>query len=155
MKNEREIVPGLFIAGQPSEGELHNLAESGYRTLVNLRGPDEEGAVADEERIVESTGLSYASIPVTPQTLDDIAVHRFIQAVDSDISQPAITHCGSGGRAGIMVLLHLAIKHGWSVAQAMEQGEKLGIAPGADSPYRAFVEDYIRRHSPAERAPDY
>ena len=151
MKNEREIAPGLFIAGQPTEEELHNLASSGYRTLVNLRGPDEEGAVADEERLVESTGVSYSSIPVTPPTIDDLAVQRFIQAVDSPTSQPAVVHCGSGGRAGIMVLLHLAIKHGWSVAQALEEGEKLGIAPAQGSAYRAFVEDYIRRHSPAER----
>ncbi len=59
MKNEREIVPGLSIAGQPTEEELHKLASSGYRTLVNLRGPDEEGALPDEERLVESTGVSY------------------------------------------------------------------------------------------------
>ena len=155
MKNERKIVPGLFIAGQPSEEELHDLAKSGYRTLVNLRGPDEEGAVTDEERLVESTGVSYASIPVTSQTIDDLAVHRFIQAIDSTASQPAVVHCGSGGRAGVMVLLHLAMKHGWNVAQALEEGEKLGIAPGAASPYRAFVEDYIHRHSPAERPPDF
>ncbi len=151
MKNEREIVPGLAIAGQPTEEELENLGESGYRTVVNLREDNEPGALTDEERLVENAGLNYASIPISARTIDDIAVQRFIQAVDSDGAQPVVVHCGGGGRAGLLVLLHLAIKHGWSVAQTLEEGAKLGIAPGAASPYRAFIEDYIRRHSPAER----
>ena len=153
MKNEREIVPGLAIAGQPSEEELENLGATGYRTVVNLREDNEPGALPDEERLVESAGLNYASIPVSPQTIDDVAVQRFIQAVDSDGAQPVVVHCGGGGRAGLLVLLHLAIKHGWSVARTLEEGARLNIAPGSGSPYRAFVEDYIRRHSPAERIP--
>ena len=151
MKNERQIATGISIAGQPTVEELKNLGDTDYRTIINLRSDGEDGAVADEERLVEGAGLNYASIPVTPQTLDDSAVFRFSQALDSVDSQPAVAHCGSGGRAGIMVLLHLAIQHGWSLARTLEEGERLGIAPGADSPYRAFVEDYIRRHSPAER----
>ena len=151
MKNERKIVTGLTIAGQPTAQELENLSASGYRTVVNLRDDNEPGSLPDEERLVESAGLSYASIPVSSGTLDDPTVQRFIQAVDSDDAQPALVHCAGGGRAGIMVLLHLAMQHGWSVAHTIEEGAKLGIAPGHASPYRAFVEDYIRRHSPAER----
>jgi hypothetical protein len=50
-----------------------------------------------------------------------------------------------------MVLLHQAIDHGWSLAKALEEGDRLGIAPGENSPYRAFFESYIRRHSAGER----
>ena len=151
MKNEQQIVEGISIAGQPTADELKNLAGSGYRTVINLRGEGEEGAGADEERLVEGAGVNYSSIPISPQTIDDNAVTRFIQALDSEDGRPAVAHCGSGGRAGIMVLLHEAIKHAWSVDQALAEGAKLGIAPGENSPYRAFFEDYIRRHSPAER----
>lgn len=151
MKNLREIAPGLSIAGQPTEDDLKSLKPSGFRTVINLRASDEDGALTDEERLVEGAGLNYSAIPVSPTTLDDPAVQRFIQAVDSEGGQPAVAHCGSGGRAGIMVLLYLAVKHGWSVAQTLAEGDKLGIAPGESSPYRPFVEDYIRRHSPAER----
>jgi uncharacterized protein (TIGR01244 family) len=151
MKNQREITPGLFIAGQPTDDDLRAAKESGIRTIINLRSADEEGALADEERLVEGAGLTYAAIPVSPQTIDDLAVQRFIGAVDGDNDLPAVAHCGSGGRAGIMVLLHLAMKHGWSLQQTLDEGQKLGIAPGETSPYRAFVEDYIRRHSPGER----
>lgn len=151
MKNLRQIAPNLFIAGQPTEEELNDIRSTGFRTVINLRGADEEGSLASEERLVEDSGLNYAAIPISPQTIDDVAVQRFIQAVDSDDAPPVVAHCGSGGRAGIMMLLHLAIDYGWSLEKTLAEGEKLGIAPGPDSPYRSFVEDYIRRHSPAER----
>ncbi|MDF2441734.1 MAG: hypothetical protein JWN98_2718 [Abditibacteriota bacterium] len=149
--NEKKISDGITVAGQPTPEDIQNYHTQGFRTIVNLRNQGEESYVADEERLVEGAGLNYAAIPISPQTLDDISVFRFSQALASVGGQPAIVHCQGGGRAGIMTLLHLAIEGGWSLQHALEEGEKLGIAPAADSPYRAFFEDYIKRHSPAER----
>ncbi len=132
--NEKQIAPGLTIAGQPTPQNIETYRAQGVRTIVNLRSNDESPQVADEERLVEDAGIGYAQIPISPPTLDDTVVH-----------------CAGGGRAGVMSLLHLSITHGWSLAQTLEEGEKLGIAPKADSPYRAFFESYIQRHSPAER----
>lgn len=149
--NERKITTDITIGGQPMAEDIQSLAKRGFRTIVNLRTDGEQGALDEEKRIAEEAGLDYAEIPVAPNTLDDLAVHRFEGAVTGD-SPPAYVHCGGGGRAGIMTLLHLTIVPGWSLAQAYEQGQKLGdLAPGPNSPYRAFFEAYIKRHSPAER----
>jgi len=149
--NERKITDDITISGQPSAEELQNLRASGYRTVINLRTMDEEGLVPDEERMAENAGLNYAAIPVSPDTLDDIAVQNFQGALIGDDRSPALVHCKGGGRAGVLTLLHLTISNGWSLAQALEEGEKLGIAPSDTSPYRAFFDDFIKRHSPAER----
>jgi uncharacterized protein (TIGR01244 family) len=150
--NQREIVKGLTIAGQPSAEDIARLRDEGFRTIVNLRLPDDEGILEDEEHIVEGSGLNYAAIPVSPKVVDDLAVMRFSQAISSTDSQPALIHCGSGGRAGIMLLLHMAIEHGWSLERALEEGKKLGdLAPSETSPYRPFFESYIKRHSAGER----
>jgi uncharacterized protein (TIGR01244 family) len=149
MLNLKQITDELWISGQPTPEELRTAGER-FRTVVNLRTADENG-VPDEERLVENAGLSYAPIPVTPPTLDDAAVERFSQAVSSVDSTPALVHCQGGGRAGVMTLLHLAVTQGWSLERALEEGEKHGIAPAPSSPYRAFFEDYIRRHSAGER----
>jgi hypothetical protein len=45
----------------------------------------------------------------------------------------------------------MAVQHGWSLQQTLDEGKKLGIAPSETSPYRAFFEGFIKRHSPAER----
>ena len=149
--NEKKITDGITVAGQPTPKDIEDYHAQGFRTIVNLRTESEDGFPVDEERLVEGAGLNYASIPVSPQTLDDLAVFRFSQALASVNGQPAVVHCQGGGRAGIMTLLHLAIEGGWALQDTFKKGEELGIAPAADSPYRAFFEDYIKRHSPAER----
>jgi uncharacterized protein (TIGR01244 family) len=150
MENLQKINNEISIAGQPSADDLHEMTGQGYRTVVNLRMPDEAG-VDDEERIVESQGLNYAAIPVSSDTLDDAAVERFIATIASEGRAPVLVHCKSGGRAGMMTLLHLAVQHGWSLQQTLDEGQKLGIAPSETSPYRSFFEGFIKRHSPAER----
>ena len=150
MKNLKQINDQLWISGQPTPEELDG-ARGRFRTVVNLRTAGENGVLPDEERLVEGAGMTYAPIPVSPDTLDDAAVERFGQALSSVDATPALIHCQGGGRAGIMTLLHLAIANGWSIEQALLEGEEKGIAPAADSPYRAFFEDYIRRHSAGMR----
>lgn len=150
--NERIIAEGISIGAQPSADDLKQAAKNGFRTIINLRTDDEAGVLTDEERLVEGEGMTYAPIPVAPDTLDDITVERFSQALASVDALPALVHCKGGGRAGVMTLLHLAIYHGWSLEQTLREGEERGnIAPAPDSPYRAFFESFIRRHSAGER----
>jgi uncharacterized protein (TIGR01244 family) len=152
MINFRQLTTHIAIAGQPTAEELSNARPQGFRTVVNLRTEPEAGYLHDEERIVEDTGIYYTHIPVSPATLDDLAVERFSQALSSEDSAPALVHCQGGGRAGVMVLLHLAIQNGWSLEETLAQDEALGgIAPKPDSPYRPFFESFIRRHSAGER----
>lgn len=151
MLNLKQITEGIAIAGQPTADELRQAHSQGIQTIINLRTPSEAGYSDEEERIVESTGANYASIPVSPQTLDDLAVERFSQALSSVNSLPAIVHCQGGGRAGVMTLLHLAIQNGWTLQQALEQGQEKGIAPDETSPYRPFFEKFIKDHSAGER----
>ncbi|HEX8551135.1 MAG TPA: protein tyrosine phosphatase family protein [Abditibacteriaceae bacterium] len=153
MKNLKQISDDVWIAGQPSEDELRSAGER-FRTVVNLRTPDENGVLADEERLVEDAGMSYAPIPVSPELLDDATIERFHAAIASEGRTPALVHCQGGGRAGVLTLLHLAIKNGWGIDQALHHGEEKGILIAPDSPYLPIFEDFLRRHSPAERAPD-
>lgn len=151
MINELKINNALTISGQPTPQELQGLEARGFHAVVNLRDPDEQGFLDEEERIVKDAGLNYVSIPVSPQNLDDGDVQRLTQELGSVDGTPALIHCKGGGRAGILALLSMAVDHGWSIAQALEAGRKLNIAPADDSPYRAFFEEYLKRHSPAER----
>jgi len=147
----RAITNHISIGGQPDENDIQTLQEKGFRTIVNLRTEDDEGFRAEEEHEVENKGLNYAAIPVSPVLLDDRAVQRFSSALSSDDAPPSYVHCGSGGRAGLLTLLHLAVENGWTLQQTLETGKELDIAPSETSPYRAFFDDYIRRHSAGER----
>jgi uncharacterized protein (TIGR01244 family) len=152
MDNFRQLSDDIAISGQPSPEDLDSLQAQGFRTVVNLRTDDEPGLLDDEEREVENRGLNYASVPVSPALLDDVAVARFSQELESVDGKPALVHCKSAGRAGMMVLLHMAVQNGWSVQKALQAGKEMGdLAPAETSPYRTFFEDYLRRHSAGER----
>jgi uncharacterized protein (TIGR01244 family) len=150
--NLRAITNHISIGGQPDENDLQELQNKGFRTIVNLRDESEKEYRASEEREVEGRGLNYSSIPISPALLDDMAMQRFSNAIDAEDAPPVYVHCAGGGRAGILTLIYLAVENGWSLLQAEETGKELGIAPAEDSPYRAFFEDYIRRHSAGERS---
>ncbi len=148
MLNEQKITDKISIGGALRDGDAQDLENRGFKTVVNLMMPDE--AHDGEEELVKGVGMTYAPIPVSPATLDEITAARFAQAIDSS-DGPVAVHCKGGGRAGLMTLLHLAITHGWSVDKALEEGEKMKITVPADSPYRAFFEGYIKKHSAGER----
>lgn len=149
MLNEQKINDKITIGGKLTPEDMEDLKARGFRTIVNLMTPDEMGQ-AHEEREVEDRGLTYASIPVAPNLLDDIAVTRFSQAIDSS-DGPVAVHCKGGGRAGIMTLLHLGVTKGWSLERTLQEAEAMGAKIGPDSPYRPFFESFIRRHSAGER----
>ncbi len=149
MLNEQKITDQITIGGRPDAAEIESLHTRGFKTIVNLLTPDEPN-YGQEALDVEDTGLTYAAIPTSPDLLDDIAMARFSQAIESS-DGPVAVHCKGGGRAGILTLLHLAVSHGWSRDQTFEEAQKMGIKIGPESPYRPFFESYIQRHSAGER----
>ena len=148
MLNEQKVTDKISIGGALRDGDAQDLENRGFVTVVNLMTADESND--GEEELVKGAGMTYAPIPVAPNTLDDITVARFLQAIESS-DGPVAVHCKGGGRAGLMTLLALAIENAWSVDKALEEGENMQIKIAADSPYRSFFESYIKRHSAGER----
>ncbi len=149
MLNEHQITKKITIGGRPDKAEIESLHARGFETVINLLTPDEVGH-EHEEREVEDAGMTYAAVPTAPDLLDDISMARFSQAIDSS-DGPVAVHCKGGGRAGVLTMLHLAVSNGLTVEEALETAEESHVKIGTDSPYRAFFESYIRRHSAGER----
>lgn len=126
MNTFREITDELAIAGQPTFDELQQLAEAGYRSMVNLRSPDEIGFVDDEQQKTEFLGLRYVNIPIQIKTfsLDDVS--QVIQQL-MQLPKPILIHCDNGIRASTIVLVHLAIKQGTRAEDAFQKVANLGL----------------------------
>jgi len=148
MVNEQKINDKITIGGLLAPGDADELKARGFSAVINLVTPDEPGY--NEKHQVEDAGMDYASIPVAPPIVDDSTIERFIQQVESS-EGPVAIHCKGGGRAGLMTLLYLSITHGWTLERAYEEGKKLDVKIGNDSPYREFFENAIKRHSAGER----
>jgi protein tyrosine phosphatase (PTP) superfamily phosphohydrolase (DUF442 family) len=132
----REIVPGLANAGcplpgvatggQPAEEEFRRLAEAGYRTVVDLRAPDEPRGI-DEPDVVRRAGMEYVNLPVTAQTLDDATFDRFRSLMKDPAHRPMLVHCASANRVGAILIPYLILDEGKDPSEALEIAAEVGL----------------------------
>jgi uncharacterized protein (TIGR01244 family) len=126
MDTIRKITNELAIAGQPSFDELQQLAEAGYRSVVNLRSSNEIGFLDGEQQKAEYLGLSYANIPIhlAILKLDDIilVIQQLIR-----LPKPMLVHCDNGIRSSIIVLMQISTEQGMRAEDAFQNVTELGL----------------------------
>jgi protein tyrosine phosphatase (PTP) superfamily phosphohydrolase (DUF442 family) len=109
----------IGTAGQPTETELREAAEAGYKAVVNLGLLDPRYCLADEAGFVASLGLRYHHIPVQfdAPTVDDF--RAFLAAMDECAGDRVLVHCAANYRVSSFMALYGEMKLGWT----REQGD--------------------------------
>ena len=85
MKNET-VIGGITVGGQPTAEEL---TSGRFATVVNIRGSNEEGNITDAA--LNGTGIAYAHVPWTIDTVTNDDIARIREAVDAD-EGPVLIH---------------------------------------------------------------
>ncbi len=142
MINEQKISEKVIAGGVPDHTDIDTFKNRGVSTVISLLTEGEPGFT--EGPTVQAAGLNFVSIPISVDSINDDAVERFSEAVEKSEGE-VVVHCKSGGRAGIMTLLHEAKKNGWDFQTACEEGKKFNAKIGPESLYRPFFEDYVSR----------
>ena len=101
MTEYKQLTPNLAVRPHLEPAEIGELAEQGYKGIINARPDDEEpGQPKSAELAAEAKrhGLAYTHIPVVPgqATAEDAA--RFGEAV-SQCDGKVVGFCRSGARA--------------------------------------------------------
>ncbi|NEQ18678.1 MAG: hypothetical protein F6K28_00720 [Microcoleus sp. SIO2G3] len=60
----------LYTAGQPTPGDLQQAAQEGFKSVVNLRSPNEADFLSDEQQQAEAAGLNYVNVPLNSKKAD-------------------------------------------------------------------------------------
>ncbi len=124
LPNGIEAEPGLLVGGQPSVEQLDALRESGYVTVVNLRGEGEGGTGAAE---VEAAGLTYVALPIPDaEAMSEENARRLANVLD-EAEGPVVLHCGSGNRVGGLLALKAFYVDGLSADEAIQYGLDSGL----------------------------
>jgi protein tyrosine/serine phosphatase len=117
------IEPGVAArANQPSPAAIARYAQSGFKTVLNLRGRSDTGFYALEREACERHGLMM--IDARMHSREPPKVEQVLRAKElfETIEYPALMHCKSGAdRAGVMAVLYKHFKMGMPIEQAMEQ----------------------------------
>ncbi|MDX2243200.1 MAG: protein tyrosine phosphatase family protein [Leptolyngbyaceae cyanobacterium bins.302] len=147
MENIKRINDQLAVAmGQVTPDELQQAAQEGFKSVLNLRSPNEEGFLPDEQQQAETTGLKYVNIPVKPDGMSDELADQVLQEIDQ-LPKPALIHCKSGMRSGAMTLMYVATQQGLTVEEAMQEGKHLGFDCDSSPQMKQFFEHYVSGHS--------
>ena len=149
MENIKRINDQLAVAmGQVTPEELQQAAQAGFKSVLNLRSPEEESFVSDEQQQAEKTGLKYVNVPVKPDGMSDELADQVLQEIDQ-LPKPVLIHCKSGMRSGAMTLMYVDTQQGMTADEAMQKGKQMGFDCDSSPQMKQFFEHYISGHSKA------
>ena len=146
MNKLRQVNQELAIAGQLTPSGLQEAAHSGFKSILNLRHPAEEGFLSNEQQQAEARGLVYLNMPVTPDTIDDDLTTSVLQQID-ELPKPLLVHCANGMRAGAMTLMQLATRNGMTAQDAFEMAGGIGFDCNAYPEMKQFFAHYVNTYS--------
>ena len=114
------VSEGLWRGAAPSNQAMQKLAESGVKTIVDLRlaGP----GAAEEAAKAKKLGIKYVHIPLGFMGPSLFKVAQFLNIVNDPANQPVFVHCRYGAdRTGALVAVFRVIHDHWSFNQAYSE----------------------------------
>ncbi|MEH1826493.1 MAG: sulfur transferase domain-containing protein [Nostoc sp.] len=94
MSNTKKVSDDLSAAGQLTSEDLKQAAQEGFKSVLNLRSPDEAGFFNDEQQQAEAAGLQYANIPLKPSEANQELTELAIQEIEN-LPKPILIHCAA------------------------------------------------------------
>ena len=124
--SEHRPLPGVLTGGMPAGAPaLRRLAESGVRTLIDLRSDPEIGP--ETVSASEAAGIVYERVPIRGEADLDLTTARALDSLLNDRTRyPVAIVCASGNRVGAL----LAVRAFWLEGSNPESALALGRAAG-------------------------
>tara|TARA_R110000868_G_scaffold333405_2_gene594231 strand:- start:13588 stop:14037 length:450 start_codon:yes stop_codon:yes gene_type:complete len=148
MAEKMQINDQVTVGPQPSDEEIRQLGDQGFKTVVNFRteGEDEQPLSPDTEgEKVKAADMEYLHLPVSMKSMGPDLVDQFREKYPA-LPKPVFAHCKSGKRAGAMVMMHMAVEQGMSGEQTLRKADEIGFECEQEE-LREFVKNYVDGHS--------
>ncbi len=124
----QRLSPSLAVSGKPSKGALASLKEAGFHTAIDLRQPSE--GVPSARAAVEAQGLTFVSVPVSPETFSLDDAERVAAVLSDQGTAPVLLFCSSSNRVGGVIAVVERMR-GRSKEEALAEGKKAGLKSAA------------------------
>jgi protein tyrosine phosphatase (PTP) superfamily phosphohydrolase (DUF442 family) len=123
--NARQAISGVTTGGKPTEAQLQQAKDIGYRTVISLL-PSAEAL--GEAEAVQTLGMKFISIPIPDASaLTEENARRLAAAMDAPDAKPLLLHCASGNRAGALLALKAFYVDSVTPAEALDLGLRAGM----------------------------
>ena len=123
IKNLQKIDDLLSVSGQLNQENLQQISKQGFKSILNLRSPNENGFLKDEAKYAANLGLNYLNIPIQLTEINDEIVNRTLSAIKT-LPKPLLISCRVGFRAKIIAMLYQAIKQKMTPEEAFTRAAR-------------------------------
>jgi len=132
ISNFKEVAPGVYRGGQPTEEGWAYLHSKGIKTVVKLNFASEG---SDSKAVDLGMKVVDASGPPSTQSLFDFMkapeparIRLAVQSLANPKLQPLFVHCSHGeDRTGLIVGLYRVVHNGWTKERAFEEMKANGF----------------------------
>jgi protein tyrosine phosphatase (PTP) superfamily phosphohydrolase (DUF442 family) len=118
IRNFLAIDGRIGTAGQPSEGELTEVAAAGYRAVVNLGLTGADYSLPDEAGLAATLGLAYRHLPVQFDAPTVADFDAFVGQMDEWAGERVFVHCAANFRVSAFMAVYGELRLGWDRARA-------------------------------------
>jgi uncharacterized protein (TIGR01244 family) len=150
----KETVPGIVnfarlettvaCAGAITPESVPEVKKMGFKSIVNLRLPEEPGANPEAEgAAAKKAGLNYVYLPFNGQNPDQAVADKFLDAITKPGAEPAFIHCAGGGRAASMWMIKRMVVDHWDADKAGTEATALGLT---NAKLKEFAVEYAKTH---------
>jgi len=148
MDKTMKINDEVTVGAQPSEEQIEQLRQQGFKTVVNFRTEGEEeqplSPQAEGEK-VQAAGMEYLHVPVSMKGMGPGTVDEF-RSQFAGLPKPVYAHCKGGKRAGAMAMMHVSCEHGMTGEQTLQKAQEMGFE--CDQPELVeFVKNYVDQNT--------
>ena len=120
--NLHQIDAQMWRSNQPTPGRVEQAAKAGIKTIINLRGPRNDGGWKLEAEACKKANITLIDFTARSRAAPDKEMLYGARDLFNFIEKPALMHCKSGAdRAGLMAALYVLIHCKKPVAEAMKQ----------------------------------
>ncbi len=144
LPNFAEVNANILRGGQPTENGVKELARRGVKTIINLRGADENSK--KEETWARNNGIKFIAVNLgnwfKPKDSD---VENILKQIDVADNQPVFVHCKRGAdRTGTVIAVYRLTHDHYTAKQAVSEAKNYNFG-WWQFWMKDYIEDYAKR----------
>jgi protein tyrosine phosphatase (PTP) superfamily phosphohydrolase (DUF442 family) len=138
MRNAKKYDDRITIGLVPSPGDLRQLKELEYKTIIDLRDESEKfGGLV--ERKAKELGFQYLNIPVERDAISIDDARRFYQEVFRKGSAPLYIFSRFGKKPVVFLLLFETVVKKQALVHLYQKADKMGFRLQGDISYQSLI----------------